>query len=214
MNILIGMECSGVIRSRFRLAGHNCWSVDLKAAEDNSEFHIQGDIFSVLGQPAKYCNGHKKWDLVILHPECTGLTVSGNAHYAPGKPKHHIRLESIEFVELLWKFAKFYSHRVALENPQGVLSTQSDIGKPAQYIQPYEFGEDASKKTGLWLHNLPPLISTIRFPGRIVGGVERWSNQTDSGQNRLGTDDERATDRARTYPGIGKAIVEQWGFLE
>jgi len=216
MNILIGMECSGVTRKRFRDAGHNCWSVDLKASEDDSEHHIQADIMEILMKPHVIC-GADQWDLFIAHPDCTFLTVAGNHVYAEGKPKYDMRLWAIGWTELLWKRAKVYAKRVVFENPVGVLSTKSNLGKAAQYVQPYEFGEDASKKTGLWLHNVPKLVidPSKRFPGRRVlwGGkeVERWSNQTDSGQNKLGPSPERATERARTYPGIADAFVAQWG---
>jgi hypothetical protein len=217
MNILIGCECSGALRSRFRAAGHNAWSCDLKPAEDGSEHHVQIDVFHALTHPQQWC-GADKWDLFICHPDCTALTVAGNHVYAVGKPKHHERLRAIQWTGQLWQVAKQYAHRVCFENPQGVLSTQSIMGPAAQYIQPYEFGDDASKKTGLWLHNLPPLTPTSRYPGRIVTHngkqVERWSNQTDSGQNRLGPSEQRATIRARTYPGIADAIVNQWGSQE
>lgn len=101
--------------------------------------------------------------------------------------------------------------RIAIENPVGYMS--SYFRKPDQYIQPYEFGDDASKKTGLWLRGLPKLVPTERVDGRIVNGKERWANQTDSGQNRLAPGPERAKDRSVTYPGIADAIVDQWGRL-
>lgn len=219
MNILIGMECSGVLRRRFRKAGHNCWSVDLKPSEGCSNYHIEADVFEVLRAPQKYC-GSDLWDLVILHPDCQKLTVAGNHVYAEGKPKWMQRKAAVYFVENLWESAKAWSKRAAIENPVGVLSTMSNLGKASQYVQPHQFGDDASKKTGLWTYNLPKLVidPDKRFPGRWVndnkgGSVERWRNQTDSGQNRLGPSPERATERARTYPGIANAIVEQWGVL-
>lgn len=200
--------------------GHNAWSCDLKPAEDQAEHHIPMDVFHVLMHPAGWCNGATKWDLFICHPDCTALTVAGNHVYAAGKPKHQERLRAIQWTGQLWECALRYAVRVAFENPQGVLSTRSVMGKASQYIQPYDFGEDASKKTGLWLHNLPLLVPTIRCNGRWVeyppgSGklVERWANQTDSGQNRLGPSEQRATDRARTYPGIADAITNQWGNL-
>ncbi|MCK4758408.1 MAG: hypothetical protein KAT69_00090 [Candidatus Aminicenantes bacterium] len=216
MNILIGFEESGTIREAFRKRGHNAWSCDLQPARDGSKFHIQGDIYDAIDNPEKYC-GAKKWDLIILHPECTAMTVAGNHVYAKGKPKHYKRLEAIEFTEKLWNHAVEKCEKVVLENPQGVLHTNTDLPKP-QYIQPYEFGEDASKKTGLTLHNLPRLKSTQRIEGRIVEWpkgsgkmVERWSNQTDSGQNILGPSPTRARDRSKTYDGIGDAMADQWG---
>lgn len=209
MNILIGCECSGALRTRLQAVGHNAHSCDFKPAEDeNPVNHHQASIFAMLDAPHAY--GVDKWDLLICHPPCTALTVAGNHVYAAGKPKHHERLAAIHWTEKLWNTAIQSVPRVCFENPQGVLSTQSTLGKAAQYIQPYEFGDDASKKTGLWLHNLPTLKPTNRIQGRMVNGKERWSNQTDSGQNKLGPSPTRATERARTYPGIADAIVRQW----
>lgn len=201
-DILIGCECSGMLRSRFRDAGFNAWSADLKKAEDHSDFHIMAPVEEVIM--------YQQWDLIICHPPCTALSVSGNHVYAEGGDKHHERLQAMWWTEELWHLALCWGLRVAFENPVGVLG-HTALGRATQYIQPYEFGDDASKKTGLWLHNLPKLVPTKRVPGRIVGNKERWANQTDSGQNKLGPSEERATLRSRTYPGIADAIVEQWG---
>ena len=205
MKVLIGCECSGALRSRFRMAGHEAWSVDHKEAEDDSEFHFVDDVEVILTQTGG-------WDLFIAHPPCTALSVSGNHVYADGKAKQHMREEAMWWTEGLWFLAQEYATRVAFENPVGVLG-HTLMGKATQYIQPYEYGDDASKKTGLWLYNLPPLQPTVRMDGRIVDGKERWSNQTDSGQNKLGPSPERATERSRTYSGIADAIVNQWGSL-
>lgn len=107
----------------------------------------------------------------------------------------------------------------AMENPKGTIPTRSSLGQPTQVIQPYEFGDDASKATCLWLWNLPLLRvdPAMRYPGRIVmhngKRVERWSNQTDSGQNALSPSDDRWNDRSRTFQGIAKAFVCNWGHL-
>jgi hypothetical protein len=101
--------------------------------------------------------------------------------------------------------------RIAVENPIGCLSSR--IRKPDQIIQPFQFGDDASKSTCLWLKNLPILRPTTRIKGRLVNGKERWSNQTDSGQNVLGPSEYRAMERSRTYPGIASAMAEQWSQL-
>ena len=193
MNILIGCECSGALRTRFQKAGHITLSCDLKPAEDeNALGHYQTDVFNMLTKPEMF--GVTHWDMFICHPDCTALTVAGNHVYAEGKPKHDLRLAAIKWTEELWTTAIHNVERVCFENPQGVLSTQSILGKATQYIQPYEFGDDASKKTGLWLHNLPKLTPTKRIKGRMVDGKERWSNQTDSGQNKLGPSPTRATE--------------------
>jgi hypothetical protein len=123
-------------------------------------------------------------------------------------------VEAIRFAEALWDSPV---PKIALENPVSVLSTRSKLGRPNQIIQPYYFGEDASKKTCLWLKNLPLLRPTKFCPGRkVVTGlttVMRWPNQTDSGQNRLGPSDTRAAERAKTYEGVAQAMSEQWGNL-
>jgi site-specific DNA-cytosine methylase len=204
MRALVGFECSGVIRRSFRELGYNAWSCDLKKADDDSGYHYNFDIFHAIKM--------QKWDLIILHPPCTALAVSGNAQYAKGKPKHQHRLEAISYIKSLWYVATLNCRYVCLENPQGVIHTNTALPKP-QYIQPYQFGDDASKKTGLTLYGLPQLRPTLRIKGRIVNGVERWSNQTDSGQNRLGPSPERAALRSKTYPGIAKAMADQWGRL-
>lgn len=202
MKVLVGFEESGVIRGEFLNKGHKAWSCDLQPARDMSKHHLQMDIYKALH--------YQEWDLIILHPECTALTVAGNHVYAKGKSKHHERLEAIKYTEKLWYDTIDLCDKVCLENPQGVLHTNTDLPKP-QYIQPYEFGEDASKKTGLTLHGLPRLKPTRRITGRFVDGVERWSNQTDSGQNRLGPSGTRSRDRAQTYLGIALAMADQWG---
>lgn len=207
MNVLIGFERSGVIRRAFRARGFNAWSCDLKPAADGSRHHYGFDIFQALKS--------QQWDLIILHPPCTALSVSGNHKYAKGKPGYQQRLDAIHYVSHLWSYSETLCKHLCLENPQGVLHTHlSHLPKP-QYIQPYQFGEDASKKTGLTLRGLPPLVPTKRVHGRVViysgKKFERWANQTDSGQNRLGPSDARSDIRAETYPGVAKAMAAQWG---
>lgn len=172
MNVLIGFEESGTIRQAFRKLGHNAWSCDLQPARDGSAFHIKGDIYIAFS--------FMRWDLIILHPECTRLTVAGNHVYAKGKPKHNERLKAIRYTEELWLEAIEYADKVCLENPQGVLHTNTDLPKP-QYIQPYQFGDDASKKTGLTLQGLPRLTPTKRIQGRMVA----WLMVLNDGQTKL-----------------------------
>lgn len=193
MRVLIACEYSGVVRRAFTAKGHEVWSCDILPAEDGSEFHYQCDVREVLD---------RNWDLIIAHPECTYLTVAGNRYYA-SRPDLYI--PAAEFATMFFDFAP----RVCVENPIGRLSTL--FRKPDQIIQPYEFGEDASKATCLWLKGLDPLVPTARVAGRIVNGKERWSNQTDSGQNRLGPSATRSLDRARTYEGVAQAMADQWG---
>jgi hypothetical protein len=198
MRVLIACECSGVVREAFRSRGHEAWSCDIKPSDDGSPFHIQGDILPVL------CSD---WDLVIAHPPCTYLSVSG-LHWNGRRP------ERVKMTDEAARFFMVFTRlccKWAIENPIGTMSRR--YREPDQIIQPYQFGEDASKATCLWLNGLPVLLPTRRVPGRIVNGRERWANQTDSGQNKLPPSKHRAADRARTYQGIADAMADQWGTL-
>lgn len=173
------------------------------------------------------------WDLAIFHPTCTYLTCSAEWAYKDpdyekypgigyhqkikpgtlvGESRRMARQEAIEFV---FRLRDSGIPRIAIENPIGVLSRV--WRKPDQIIQPYEYGEDASKATCLWLYGLPPLEPTIRFNGRMVTDprsgklVERWSNQTDSGQNKLGPSSDRWATRSVTYQGVANQMANCWG---
>lgn len=194
MKVLVACEYSGVVREAFKARGHNAWSCDLLPTEIPGN-HIQGDIFEVFKDII-----YDKWDLMIAHPPCTYLASSG-LHWnkrVPGRAEKTV--EALQFVQALLDAP---IERIALENPVGCISTK--IRKPDQYIQPWEFGEDASKKTGLWLKNLAPLL-----PTNIII-KDKYANQTPSGQNKLGPSPERAHERSRTYQGIAEAMAEQWG---
>lgn len=200
VRVLVACERSGIVREAFRARGHDAWSCDLEAAEDGSRFHYRRDALEVAWWD---------WDMMIAHPECTYLSVSG-LHWNKRRPERALLTEeAVEFALALWNAP---IERIAMENPIGILSTR--IRKPDQIIQPYEYGEDASKATCLWLRGLPLLRPTRRVQGRIVihNGklVERWANQTDSGQNKLGPSPTRSMDRARTYRGIAEAMADQW----
>lgn len=201
IDLLVMCETSGIVREAFRSRGLNAFSVDILESDDDSINHFVGDVYEALDffEPR----------MIIAHPPCTALCVAGNHVYAKGKPKHHERQEAVKWTEDLWFACLARAEKVCFENPVGVLFTQSRLPKP-QYVQPYEFGEDASKKTGLFLHNLPRLEGTKRIQGRIVNGKERWSNQTDSGQNKLGPSEDRWKLRSKTYLGIAEAMAEQW----
>lgn len=205
MNILVAYESSGTVREAFRKAGHNAWSCDLQPADDGSTYHFQGDVEEWLeglhscltASPAL-----KRWDLIIMHPPCTALCVSGNAHYGTGKPKHQQRIDAIEYTLRMFELAKANADAVCMENPVGVLPI-----KASQYVQPYEFGHAESKKTGLWLHNLPKLQPTSVIDKPACG---HWDNQTPSGQNKLGPSPDRWKIRSKTYAGIAQAMAEQF----
>lgn len=208
MNILIGCESSGTIRETFRAIGHDAYSCDLLPADDNSPHHMQGDVFATLEA--------MQWDMLIVHPPCTYICSSG-LHWNKRDTTRQAKTEkAIQFVADLWAYTETIPY-ICLENPVGCINTRLPHMPKPQYIQPYQFGHDASKKTGLWLHNLPPLTPTKHIAPRIVtkNGKQyhRWANQTDSGQNRLPPSADRWKMRSKTYQGIASAMAEQWGNL-
>jgi site-specific DNA-cytosine methylase len=178
------------VRRAFRDKGHEAWSCDIIPSLDDSPYHYTGDVIPLL---------EKDFDLVIAHPPCTALCVSGNRYYA-GTPA---REDAIDFFRL---FLNCKAQRVCVENPVGVISTA--IEKPTQYIQPWMFGHSESKKTGLWLKGLPSLAPTSILKKPTCG---YWMNQTPSGQNKLGPTSDRASIRSTTYSGIAAAMADQWG---
>ena len=194
MRVLVACEFSGVVREAFRDRGHSVWSCDLLPALDGSAYHFQKNVEEVLKE--------LEWDLIIAHPPCTYLTVAGNRYYANRPDLYE---PAAEFATMFFD----YAGKVCVENPIGRLSRL--FRKPDQIIQPYEFGEDASKATCLWLKGLPKLVPTGRVAGRMVNGKERWSNQTDSGQNKLPPSPDRPSLRSVTYRGIARAMATQWG---
>ena len=196
MRVLIACEYSGKVREAFRRRGHEAYSCDLLESDDNSPHHYRGDCWEVIGLG---------WGLIVMHPPCTALAVSGNAHYGTGMKRNGERLESIDWTLALYAHAKENAPQVAMENPVGVLPI-----KATQYVQPYQFGHPESKKTGLWLHNLPPLLATKTLAKPDCG---YWDNQTPSGQNKLGPSADRWKIRSETYQGIADAMAQQWGEL-
>ncbi len=211
MKILIGYESSGVVREAFRALGHDAWSCDLLPAEDGSEYHFQCDIWEVV---------NKGWNMGLFHPSCTYMTNS--AAWAFGDGPYHQKVKPETLVGQARRDARElalaevrrlmdlpFPH--AIENPVGAISNA--IRKPDQIIQPWQFGEDASKATCLWLTGLLKLTPTNQIEPRMVNGRPRWGNQTDSGQNKLSPEPKRWQERSRTYPGIARAIAAQWGAL-
>jgi hypothetical protein len=209
MRVLIGCEHTGSVRRAFSALGHDAWSCDLLPASDDGQ-HLQCDVLGILD---------RDWDLAIFHPDCTYLTSSAEWAYGDGpyhqklKPetlvgeaRREARRRAVAFVKRLLAAP---IEKIALENPIGHLSRA--IGKPQQTIQPHWFGDDASKATCLWLRNLPQLVPTRHVAPRMVNGRPRWSNQTDTGQNRLSPSSDRWALRAATYPGIASAMATQWG---
>lgn len=193
MRVLVACEFSGVVRDAFLAKGHDAWSCDLLGDNARSDRHIQRNVCEILTDD---------WDLLIAHPPCTALCVTGNRHYA-GTTE---RAEAIEFFRL---FLEAPCDKIAVENPVGVISTE--IRPPDQYIQPWQFGHPVTKKTGLWLKGLPKLVPTkIVDPDEDVvfssgARMSKWFYETS-----LLPQKERASARSVTFQGIAEAMAEQW----
>ena len=181
MKILVGCERSGIVRRELRNLYHDAWSCDVLPSDDSSEFHIQDDV-------RKYLHGG--WDMGIFFPDCAHICVSGARHFSQ---KTELQESALDFIARLMVAP---IPRIAIENPVGVISTR--IRKPGQIIQPWQFGHGETKKTCLWLKNLPKLQ-----PTRIVSGREPKVYKMPSSKNQSYL-------RAKTYPGIAQAMATQW----
>ncbi len=182
MKVLIACEFSGIVREAFAKRGHRAWSCDYLPTEIPSKKHIQGNVYNFL------LDG---WDLIIAHPPCTHLAVSGARWF---KDKQKEQAEALRFVKDLMDAP---AEKICIENPISVISTK--IRKPEQIIQPWMFGHPETKATCLWLKGLPKLK-----PTKIVSGREGRVWKESPGPNRW-------KNRSRTYKGIAEAMAEQWG---
>lgn len=182
MRVLVACEFSGIVRDAFRKRGHDAWSCDLLDCECSGDYHIKDDVSRYLGEG---------WDLMIAHPPCTHLAVSGARWFAE---KQKEQAEALEFVHLLMNAP---IQKIAIENPVSIISSR--IRKPDQIIQPWQFGHGETKATCLWLKNLPKLT-----PMKVVDGREARVHKMSPGPDRW-------RERSRTYQGIADAMAEQWG---
>ena len=185
MKVLVGCEYSGRVREAFRSLGHDAWSCDLLDSEDDSPFHIKGDVL-------KAANGGG-WDLGIFHPPCTHLAVSGARHFEAKRADGRQQ----EAVEFFLAIARLKIPRMAIENPVCIMS--SIWRKPDQVVQPWMFGHGETKATCLWIKGLPHLVPTNIVPGR-----EARIHKMPPGPNRW-------KERSRTFGGIAAAMADQWG---
>jgi len=182
MRVLVACEYSGRVRDAFGRHGHDAWSCDLLECEADPRWHYQAPVEEVLD---------RGWDLMIAHPPCTHLAVSGSRHFYR---KQREQAEALDFVRLLMDAP---ISRWCIENPVSIISTA--IRPPDQIIQPWQFGHGETKATCLWLHNLPCLKSTDVVQGReprihmMPPGPDRWK------------------ERSRTFNGIAEAMGDQWG---
>ena len=182
MRVLVACEYSGRVRDAFRSHGHDAWSCDLLECEADPQWHYQCPVEELLNDG---------WDLMVAHPPCTHLAVSGSRHF---HRKRREQAEALDFVRLLMSAS---ISRWCIENPVSVIS--SAIRPPDQIIQPWEHGHGETKATCLWLENLPKLV-----PSNCVDGREPKVHMMPPGPDRW-------KERSRTYLGVAAAMGEQWG---
>lgn len=218
MNVLVACEESQTVCKAFREKGHNAFSCDIQEESGgHPEWHILGDCLPLLNGNCTFVTRggstvtiDGRWDLIIAHPPCTRLCSSGQRwlHFGTEEYKEKKAIERQEGIDFFLKFTKADCDRIAIENPIGIMSTK--YRKPDCIYNPYDFkGETETKRTCLWLKNLPPLVPTQRLPkeqrtqgiwkAHFNGKCYAWNNK------------ETAKLRSRTPVGVAKAMAEQWG---
>lgn len=231
-NILIACEESQRVCTEFRKLGFNAYSCDiLPCSGGHPEWHFKQDVLQVIQNKGGTLETGKEyfiegeWDLMVAHPPCTFLAVSGAKWFYhpddkdlpidqrrphPNFPNRAKERE--EAAKFFMKLAKANIKHIAIENPVGIMNTR--FRKPNQIVQPWQFGDSASKKTCLWLKNLPLLVPTdIVDPGEYIefGSGRRLAKWYSDGLTKTKTPEERRIWRSKTFPGFAKAIAEQWG---
>lgn len=226
-NVIIGYSCCPLTRSAFQANGHNAFTCDLLPSRGDQKDHYMMDVWDLINDGAR-------WHFGVFHPMCTYLTVSaawafndpdfskypGVGYHQRvakgtlvGKARRDARDAAINEFERLMDLP----FPAIIENPASNFVSKV-VGSPRQVLQPYNYGHDASKATGIWHNRVAvemnlPLLRPAGLPvlPRYVNGRPRWGNQTDSGQNRLSPSDDRWLERSKTYPGIASAIGTQYG---
>lgn len=226
MNVLIACEESQTVCKAFRERGHRAFSCDIQPCSGgHPEWHIQGDVLPLINGSCSFVTADShthtqtgQWDLLIAHPPCTFLTVTGNRWFNEdryGEKAVQRQKQKEEAIAFFMSFVSADCQRIAIENPIGCMSTE--YRKPDQIIQPYQFGHHVQKSTCLWLKGLPQLKPTdIVDPGELdehgftKGAALRWAFD-DSGKVLSWNDPRTAKARSKTFDGIGQAMAEQWG---
>lgn len=200
MRVLIACEFSGIVRRAFAARGHDAWSIDLLPAEDGSNRHIVGDARDHLNDG---------WDLLaVFHPPCTRLCNSGVRWLSVPPPGRSLSAMWSDLDDAAALFSAFWNapiERIAVENPVMHRHAKSRIvnySAPTQSVQPWQFGHGETKRTCLWLRNLPALVAT-----NIVAGREARVHKMSQGPNRW-------RERSRFFPGIAAAMADQWGDVD
>lgn len=222
MKVLVACEESQTVCKAFREKGHEAYSCDIiDCSGGHPEWHIKGDALLVINGNCTFTTADgvthridEKWDMLIAHPPCTYLTCTGNSWFNIEKygekaiKRFHDREEAAEF---FMKFVNADCEKIAIENPVGYMN--SHYRKPDFIVHPYYFGDDAKKKTCFWLKGLLPLIAT----DVIVPTTVKTGHGTDSPWHAYTWNlppAERARARSKTFPGIAKAMADQWGAVE
>lgn len=225
MNVLIACEESQRVCKAFRKRGHNAYSCDIMPCSgDHPEWHIQENVLEIINGNCVFVTmdgklhkdiSHSEWDLIIAHPPCTYLTVTGNRWFNiekygdKARERYKKREQALEFFMM---FVNAKCKHIAIENPVGYISTA--YRKPSQIIQPYMFGDPVRKTTCLWLKNLPKLnptnvVDPIIRPGGYSGAA--WAAKDENGKTIGWNDPRTAVIRSKTFKGIAEAMADQWG---
>ena len=221
MNVLVACEESQTVCKAFRDRGHNAFSCDVQECSGGQpEWHICDDVLPLLNGRCKFntVDGKEhtiteKWDLIIAHPPCTYLCMSGQKHCNEevyGEKAKERKKERKKAIEFFMEFVNADCEKIAIENPVGVMTRY--YRKADQYIQPLQFGHPTTKRTGLWLKNLPKLIPTniVEQEFHISGTGRAWDKWFwDS--SMISDPAERSRFRSKTFEGVAKAMAEQWG---
>jgi hypothetical protein len=203
MKVLVACEYSGIVRDAFIARGCDAMSCDFLPTDKPGPHHM-GDVIEYLHGVAD------EWfDLIVAHPTCTMLCVSGNSTYGTGMPKHSERLASAKWTEQFWNLAKTKAKAVVFENPVGVLPTLTSMPKPT-YVQPYMFGHLEQKKTGLFLHNVPPLKPT----NNVYAAMMELPKNVRERVHYLPPSKDRWKIRSTTFVGLAEAMAEQWSVVQ
>lgn len=208
MNVLIACEESGRVCAAFRARGFNAFSCDIQETSGNlPEYHIKEDVTRIINTPVSYITQDSdervyidKWDLIIAHPPCTHLAVSGMRWFKEGRKPRYLIDEAAEFFMM---FVNADCEHIAIENPVCVMSTR--YRKPDQIINPFQFGHPEQKKTCLWLKGLPPLTETNNVYDYMMTLPEKERTRI----WHLGSNHSK--ERSKTYLGIAVAMAAQWG---
>lgn len=196
---LVGCEYSGTVRNALRLYGVDAWSNDLKPTDNNPEYHLKGDVKAAIQL--------RRWDLIVLHPDCTAMAVCGNRFHAPGGVATQGRIDAIEWTCDLVRIARAHSPRVIVENPASVIFPHlRRMGADVQYIQPWQFGHPEQKKTGLALWGLPRLTETRNVYDYMMTLPVRERERI----FHMAPSDQRGHERSRFYTGFALAMAAQW----